>query len=308
MKYSVNSATLFGAFSLPTNVVDKHIKMAGAAQLKTLLYIFRNPQAPIDAEEIAEYLSVPTADIYDCLAFWADAGLLLADGKSAEIPTPSHTEKRTHIRPAAQKPDRAEVARRGNENAEIAFMLRETQAKLGRTLRQSEASTLVWLHDDEGMSVSVILMVIEFAISDGKANIGYIERTALDWLDCGVQTPKDAEDKISEIFKNRSYFAVMRRAFGLPDRLPGKKETEYSKLWVGEWKLSSEILRAAYEICVDNTGKYQLPYIAKILADWHSKGIKNTSDIPSDTPEKKKSFATYDRSLIDSMLSSIDEE
>ena len=42
MGYKVNPASLFGAFSLPSEVVDKHIKMAGAVQLKTLLYIIYN--------------------------------------------------------------------------------------------------------------------------------------------------------------------------------------------------------------------------------------------------------------------------
>lgn len=307
MGYKVNPASLFGAFSLPSEVVDKHIKMAGAVQLKTLLYIYRNPAADIDAEAISAYLSIPTADVRDCLSFWADAGLLLSNGEVAKPLSPAPEAPRVHIRPQTQKPDRAEVVKRGNENAEIAFLLRETQQKLGRTLRQSESSTLVWLYDDEGMSVSVILMVIEFAISDGKANIGYIERTALDWLDSGVETPADAEQKIAEIYKTRNYFAIMRRAFGLPDRLPGKKETEFSRLWIGEWKLSGDMLRAAYEICVDNTGKYSLTYIGKILKDWHLKGITKPEDIPSEAPKKSDGFATYDKSLLDSMLNSIDE-
>lgn len=307
MGYKVNPASLFGAFSVPSEVVDKHIKMAGAVQLKTLLYIFRNPASPIDAEAISAYLSVSAADVRDCLSFWADAGLLLLDGEAPKALSPAPDAPVIHVRPHTQKPDRAEVAKRGNENKEIAFLLRETQQKLGRTLRQSEASTLVWLYDDEGMSVSVLLMVIEFAISDNKANIGYIERTALDWLDNGVETPADAEQRIAEIYKNRNYFAIMRRAFGLPDRLPGKKETELSKLWIGEWKISGDMLRAAYEICVDNTGKYNLNYISKIIKEWHQKGITKAEDIPSDSPKKNNDFTTYDKSLLDDMLNSIDE-
>lgn len=310
MTYNVNPQSLFGAFQVPAAVVDKHIKMAGAVQLKTLLYIYRNPAAPIVAEDIAAYLSLPASDIRDSLAFWADAGILTAEGaKEVAFEAPAEPKARA-VCPHAQKPDRAEVARRGNENKEIAFLLREAEQKLGRTLRFSESSTLVWLYDDEGISVSVLLMVIEFAISDGKPNIGYIERTALDWADSGVSDVADAERKITEIYNTRSSFAVLRRAFGLGDRKAGKKELEYAKLWVEDWKISRELLSRAYEICVDNTGKYSITYIATVIKKWHESGVKTLADIKEDkNPSKQKGgYEAYDRSLFGDMLSSIDGE
>lgn len=306
--YSVNPQSLFTAFSVPGDVVDKHIKLAGAVQLKVLLYIYRNPAMPIDAEAISSYLSVSTADVRDCLAFWADVGILNCDDKPQISIKTEDTQKPKTVRPKAIKPSHNEVTKRGLENDEIAFLLRETQGKLGRTLRDSESSTLVWLYDDEGASVSVILMAVEFAISDGKANIGYIQKTVIDWIDSGIETASDAEQKIAEIYKSRNYFSTLRNAFGLGDRLPGKKEREYANLWVGEWKLSREMLRAAYEICVDNTGKYSISYIAKILKDWHSKGYKKPSDIPEDTKKETRSFDTSDHSLFESMLNAIDKD
>jgi len=308
MNYSINPASLLGGFLLPSDVADKHIKMAGAVQLKTLLYIYRNPASPINPEDIAAYLSVPAADVRDSLAFWADAGILLCEGKVAEVTVPAQMPKTPSVRPAAQKPDRAEVARRGAENEEIAFLLREAQQKLGRTLRQNEASSLVWLYDDEGISISVLLMVIEFAISDGKPNIGYIERTALDWADSGVEDVSAAERKINEIYKTRSSFGVLRSAFGLGDRKPGKKELEYARLWVEDWKISRELLSRAYEICVDNTGKYSITYIASVIKKWHGEGVKQLSDIKEETPKKNGGMETYDRSLFSDMINSIDEK
>ncbi len=306
MEYKINPQSLFGAFSVPADVVDKHIKMAGAVQLKVLLYIFRNPAAPIVPDDISARLSVPASDVRDCLQFWTDTGILSADGTVTVIHEEIQKSTRT-VKPKAIKPSRSEVAKRGLENEEIAFLLRETQQKLGRTLRESESSTLVWLYDDEGVSVSVLLMAVEFAISDGKGNIGYIEKTVLDWMDSGVETAADAERKIAEIYKNRTYFSFLKTAFGLGDRLPGKKEQEYAALWVGEWKLSREMLRAAYEACVDNTGKYSLPYIAKVLKGWHEKGYKKPEDIKEEKPQNR-SFDTSDHSLYESMLNAIDSE
>ncbi len=308
MKYYINPSSLLGAFPVPTSVADKHIKMAGAVQLKVLLYIFRHAAEEISPEAIAKHLSLSVADVNDTLRFWADAGVLSADGTPVTA-QPLPAEKPKAVRAAAIKPTREEVAKRGNENPEIAFLLRETQQKLGRALRQSEASTLVWLHDDEGMSVSVLLMLIEFAISDGRPSIGYIERTALDWIDSGVEDIASAEHKINEIYNARSCWSIVQKAFGIDRKLPGKKEQELSVLWVKERGFSKEMLREAYERCVDSTGKLSFPYIAKILDKWYKNGIKTPADIKDDKAEEKRDpIASYDSSLFDEMLRAIDQD
>ncbi len=308
MRYYINPSSLLGAFPVPTAVADKHIKLAGAVQLKVLLYIFRHAAEEISPEAIAQYLSIPVADVGDTLRFWADAGVLTADGAPAQVQQ-APAEKPKAVRTAAMKPTREEVAKRGNENPEIAYLLRETQQKLGRALRQSEASTLVWLHDDEGMSVSVLLMLIEFAISDGKPSIGYIERTALDWIDSGVEDIASAERKIGEIYDARSCWSIVQKAFGIDRRLPGKKEQELSVLWVKQRGFDKAMLREAYERCVDSTGKLSFPYIAKILDKWYKDGIKTAADIKDDkAAQKHDSIASYDSSLFDRMLRAIDQD
>ena len=50
--------------------------------------------------------------------------------------------------------------------------------KFGRGLKSNEQSTLVWIYDDLGLDVSVILMLIQFAVTEGRANISFIEKTA----------------------------------------------------------------------------------------------------------------------------------
>lgn len=303
MKFSVKPEAMLGTFAVPSSVVDKHIKMASAAQLKVLLCVFRNPFLEISAASIAERLRMSESDVCDALKFWAEAELLNFDGESeAAAPEPKKT-----VRAAALKPTREEVARRGLENREIAYLLQQAEQKFGRALRQNEQSTLVWLHDDEGMAVSVLLMLIEFAISDGKANIGFIEKTAVSWLDSGVETLSDAESKINEIYRNRSSWAAVCRAFGLERRLPGKKEQEFAERWINEVKMSDEMLREAYSRCVDNTGKYSLPYINKILEKWHKEGVTEPSQIVDDE-KPQSSFGSYDKSLIDRLQNAIDEQ
>ena len=308
MKYHISSNALWSAFPVPSSVVDNHIKMAGALQLRVLLCVFRNPAEEISAEKIASTLSANTADVEDALTFWAECGVLSSEkGETVVVEKPVAEPKKT-VRAATVKPTREEVAKRGMESPEITFLLREAEGKFGRALRQTEASTLVWLCDDEGMSIAVLLMLVEFAVSDGKANIGYIEKTALSWLDSGVCDIAGAEQKINDIYKSRSCWGVVSKAFGIDRRMPSKKEEEFSLRFVGECKMSTELLREAYNRCIDSTGKFSIPYITKILDKWYKNGVKKIEDITEDGKKGKDSIAAYDTTVFDSMLSAIDRD
>lgn len=310
MKYSIDPSTMLGAFSIPSDVADKHIKMAGAVQLKVLLLCYRNPFEEIDAVKLSERLSLSVADVNDALRFWVDAGILRSEHTETKAETPA-PERPKAVRAATVKPTREEVARRGLESAEITFLLREAEQKLGHALKQSEASTLVWLHDDEGMSVAVLLQVVAFAVSEGRPNISYIEKTALSWLDEGIDDIAMAEQKINEIISARSCWSVVKRAFGLDRKLPGKKEQDFASLWVGERGYDEKLLREAYDRCVDTTSKYSLPYISSILEKWYKAGVKKVADINDEGAPKKtadKNEGSLDTSLYDFMLRAIDDK
>ncbi|MBO5020248.1 MAG: DnaD domain protein [Clostridia bacterium] len=96
--------------------------------------------------------------------------------------------------------------------------------------------------------------------------------------------------------------------FGIDQRKPSTKETEYARLWLEEWKLDEEILAAAYEECVNQKSKFIMSYTAKIIEKWHKDGVKCVEDIKKkrNKSEQKASFATYDLELFEKKLNSDD--
>lgn len=307
MEYQVNPAKLGAVFMLPCEVVDKHIKLVSAVQLKVLLWSMRNLSTGITAEKISEALGLPVVDIADALLYWTESGVLLQNG--AQAPS-EQSEKKVETKKAVtvSKPGRDEVVKRGNESEEIAFLLREAQMKFGRNLRQSEASTLVWLADDEGMNIAVILMLIEYAKAQGKCTVGFIERTAIEWINDGVNTLSGAEDKICRMEARDSAWGKVCSAMGLERRRPSKKELDMAVKWVDEWNFSNEMLRIAYDKCVDATSKFSMSYVSKILEGWHKNGVDTPEKAEAEQPEKmkkngkKESYAGYDLSEIEQML------
>ena len=266
-------------FSVPSEIVDLHIKLAGALQLRVILYCLRHTyDAEINPALMAELFSVSEEDINDALMFWAELGFIECEGPTF-VPIAPVAEPKSVAPPKAPRPDRKEVARRGLESPEIAFLLNEAQQKFGRMLKQSESSVLVWIYDDLGLDASIILMILQHAVQAEKVNISYIERVARDWAENGVDTIAAAEQRIVELNNSRSAWNKMRRAFGLDYRSPSETESKLAVLCVIDWKMSDELLKKAYDACVDSLGKYNVRYIKKVLTEWHKQGITTVEQL-----------------------------
>lgn len=306
MDYYINPANLTSAFTVPTAVVDSHIKFAKAEHIKVLLYIFRNMSAAFSPEEISEKTGVDVYNAKEALIYWADNGILLPlrQEKPAERPK---AEPQTRVTVRAQKPSRTDVARRGSEDKKIEYLLREAQIKLGRILKDNEASTFVWLYDDLGLDVSVIMLIIQYAVQHGRANLRFIESTAVRFINDGIDDISAADDELRKMAVSEQAWQVVSSCFGFEKRKPGKREGELSLLWLEEWKIPKELLVAAYDECVDRNSRFSLPYVAKIIESWHEKGYKTTADIESERRERtenKESYASYDLDLYEKLMNS----
>lgn len=301
MGYYINPSLCASMFALPTEVVDKHLKIASAAHLRVLLWSLRNSNTQIDEETVAKNLGLDLDTVSDAFLYWTQAGVLCST-EAPVIALKTETEKTVTgkiIKPRAQKPSRSEIAKLGLSDEKLRFLLDELQSRYGRELRQTELSTFVWLYDYHGMDISVMLMLVEYALSSGKTTVAFIEKTALDWLGQGVNDIEGAEKLIISLHEKRSAWHVVETAMGIEHRQPSDKELELSHLWVNEWSFSREILKAAYNACIDATAKLSFPYIKKILDSWHTAGVKTVDDIAKLEQDKTDTAKTGNKSYYD---------
>lgn len=307
MNYYINQSCFMSAFPIPAAVVDSHLKLAKGEHIKVLLYIMRKMSTEIEIEEVAENCGLTVYETEEALLYWADAGILLPKeqpfGAKPKAENPPKAEKKTLLK--ASKPTRQDVARRGVEDAKIRYLLNEAQAKLGRNLKTNETTTLVWLYDDEGLDVSLILMIVQYAVAHGKANIRFIESTAIDWVNKGIDSIFLADEELNKMALSEQAWGIVCRNFGLEKRKPSKKESELAYKWIEEWKFSEEMLSAAYDACVNAKSKFSFAYVAKILENWHNNGYKSPDDIEEKPKkEQKDGFGAYDLDLFEKMLDS----
>ena len=302
MDYYINPTSFSAVFTVPTAVTDRYLKFAKAEHIKVLLYILRNMAENFSVEDISVNTDVSVFDVKEALLYWADTGILIEKDKPVTVNAEKQKTVEKNIRPS-----RNDVAKRGNEDAKIRYLLNQAQLKLGRNLKSNEASTLVWLYDDEGLDVSLILLIIQYAVQHNKANIRFIESVAVEWINEGIDNIADADEKLKNMALAEQAWALVCKAFGLERRKPSKKEGELVFKWVSEWKISREMLVAAYEACVDSKSKFSFPYVAKIIENWYNKGYKSLQDISEDTKPQQNDMATFDLNLYQKMLDSEDE-
>ncbi len=305
MNYMLNPSAMQSVFMVPSEAVKSYIKLASAEQLRILLYTMSNISTGVEPEKCADALGIPLDSVKDGLNFWCDAGIFT---KSGTVSFEAKPEKRTIAKTETTKITREEIAMMGASDENVVFLLREAELKFKRTLRFSEMQSLVSLYADDSMDVALILMLVEYALSEGKASIGFINDTARRWLAAGVDSVVAAEEEIERMNRRKSAWGIILRSFGIEYRQPSSKELEYSEKWVIEWGFKGDMLRAAYDICVDANAKISMPYINKILESWHSKGFKTVGETKKHEDKKpvggKK--PSYNKELFEKMINSDD--
>lgn len=308
MSFSINLGNWNSIFVVPTSVVDQHIKLAGAAQLKVLLWMLRNSEKNFAIEDLSAALGMHPADAKDATQYWVETGIISKKentfypgdiNKNEEIEKTDEEIKNIHSieekkdnlkttlsRP--QKPDSAFVATRILENPEVSSLMQEAQVILGRPISNGDSSTLLMLHDYYGLPVDVIIMVLQYAMSVGKANMRYVESVGISWAIEEIDTLEKAENKLIDLDKKNKAWNKVEKLMGLEHRSPTSKESEMVNRWINDWNYKDDMIKEAYERCVNAKGKYIALYIDSIIKRWNSLGIYTIDK--ANEENKSKSF------------------
>ncbi len=290
MSVRINLGKWGSVFAVPSCVVDEHLKIAGPSQLKVLLFLLRNSEKNYTYKEIGDALMLHESDVKDCVEFWIEREVLfkteneLTPGKALEADstnekeTPEVKKKTVVTRPV--KPDIISAAQIINADDNLKALLAEVETSLSKPLSSGGTSVIVMLYDTCGLPAEVIVMLVNYCVSIGKTDMRTIERLGVKWADEGIDTIEAADNKIAAVKRSNENWSRIKYVFGLSSAgSPTAKQLEFSDRWIGEWRFSDEILRAAYEANVDNTGKMSFPYINKVLKRWHDAGVVTTDDI-----------------------------
>jgi DnaD/phage-associated family protein len=309
MAISINLGAWGSVFAVPTCIADEHIKIASEQQLKVILFLLRNSEKMFTYEDISKALGIHSEDVKDCVNFWIERGVICENNN---VLAPAQGEVNKTVEPAVQtpqpvkktpvpraiKPDIVTAAQRVSADEHLQMVLSEVEIALSKPLSSGDTATIVMLYDTCGLPAEVIIMLVNYCVSINKGNMRTIERIGVQWADAGIHDIESAENRIMQIKQSNANWSFVSGVFGMKNvGSPTKKQLEYANLWVGQWHFSEEMLRSAYEACVDNVGKVNMQYINKILQRWNNAGIFVVEDIAKldkKKPTKKSGNASYD--------------
>jgi len=253
MDYYINPQSLSSVFTVPSAVVDKYFKLAKPEHIKVLLFVLRNMTEELENELIADECGVSDYDVEEALLYWADAGILV---RKAEIAVPKKVKEPKKNVPKRVLLTPSQITKIGVTDSKVQYLILQAQMKLGRDLTPTEEGVLVWLYKDEGLDVSVILLILQYAVTKDKVNTRFIEKVAADLLEKGIDNVSDADAELHKYDLDEKAWVAVSSAFGLERRKPSKKERETAVKWICEWNISKEMLEAAYDECVNIKSKF----------------------------------------------------
>lgn len=305
MAYNFNLGVWGSVFAVPSVVADEHLKIANGNQLKVLLYLLKNNNKDLTDESIGEALNMHPEDVKDSLSFWVERKVISVD---AEVITPAKAENdvsetlsfatvepekepKKSRRPVSRavRPEPGYVIKRLGSDPALAMLMDEAQRIFGRMLSNAEAGTLVMLMDTDGLPVDVLIMLLQYCVDNNKGTMRFVEKIGIEWGSEGINTVALAEEKIRTITETYSYFNRVATTFGMKNAgSPTKKQLSFANQWVGTWSFSDDMLRLAYERCVDTKGELNMDYINGILKKWYMSGWKNPDDVEADAANSAK--------------------
>ncbi len=302
MSYSINSSLFKSIFAVPTDVVDKHIRLANEHQLKVLLWILcKSPDNP-DIQKMCDDINIDISDAADYLQYWVLTGVLKSDGsvpvKSAFTPpepeSVPQTKKVVSVSKKNEEPDllpskpsSMEIADRLEESPEIAILFKEAQHKLGKTIGYDGQCTLLLLHDHYGLPTDVLFMLIDYCVSIGKTNYSYIQSVGKDWGTREIDTLDKAAEQIEALRNVNKIWREFANHAGIVNPRPTTSQASFLRRWTNELGFGTDMIILAYEEMANHTGKLNFNYIDKVLSNWHAKKYKKPKDLESAATEPK---------------------
>ncbi|MDD6266188.1 MAG: DnaD domain protein [Clostridia bacterium] len=296
MKYELN----FGCdvITLPGKVLTERLHQCKEIELKALIALASDAELRSDfeagAEALCQRLACDRAALDTAIAFWRGAGVVLTSKEASSVKNPK--SRRRSNAPTYTGQELASII----EDENLSMIINELQKILKRTFNPTEANTVVSLMRYLNVDADYLMLLCRYCSEIGNPSMRYIETTAYSLFDEGITNSQLLDAYIKSKAEINSFFGMVRSIIGIGGRALSKSEKTTFEKWASEFGYSEEIIRLAYDITVEKTGKYSIRYLDKVLTNWHLSGLNTIEEInkyienAQNKPEKSdnKSFET----------------
>ncbi|MBE6748986.1 MAG: hypothetical protein E7557_07130 [Ruminococcaceae bacterium] len=287
-----------GAVAVPTDLIDKYLKLAPSASFKVLLFILRNPNGAVDAKQIGICTGLTENDVSDCIEYWKQNDVIFDDGEKNEaeaekasgnakkIGEISYKEEKEMPKIVVKslpvkKPTQKEIALRIAEDENITLLFREAQKIVG-TFGYDTQALLLMIYDHFGFSVDLIITLLSYQQSEGNLSSLAIKKRAEEWTKNGIDTLEAAVVEISALEQIQKTFIEIKAFLETDAKKPTPKTAKFLRDWSVNWNFSTKMILYALK----ESGK-SLSEANKLLKKYHA---MNIYDVQSAEAKKKKTI------------------
>ncbi len=317
MQYTWEGKCAFEMASIP-KAAAQQLRLASAPQLRVLLWLCCVGGGRFDASACAVACGLTYDTCEEAMRYWQDAGLIRLDEEpvvktptpavivpppepisvppvqEADVPAVDVTVAPTPV--GNDRPSREQVLSTCASDERFAFLLETASAKLGKMLSPADMSVYLYLYRDLALPPEVILMIIGYAVKNGKAKLAYIEKTAIGWVEDGITTIAAADEHLCRLERNEQAWTQLSEWLDTGIARPTVAQKTAVSRWIYEWSMTREVILAVLTYTIERNGKLQIPYADKILERFHAEGIVTEQAAKEAlSPQKKSPKASKSR-------------
>ena len=293
---------------VPEAACDKLIRSGNSVYLAVYMFVlseYYKGKTDISNGYIADCLKVNIVDVVNAFLFCSSEGLVkihnFVDVTDAEFDIEicfdvSLSKKLTDFKPNYRT---GEISEKIARDGKLSQMYKIVSGILGKTFSSADIEILYSMHDYYGLPAEVIVVMVEYFASRGVKTMRKLEKEAQKWAENGVDTVTKAKKHIKKREEFLSYAGNIKRIIGANERKLTSKELEFAAKWQSELKATPELIKQAYEITVNQTGKVSFNYMNKVLESLVS-GEKQTK---KETEKKSRyNYSELERRAFEKIL------
>lgn len=291
--YTVTSALWHGGFFVPADIVDRHLKLAPPDAIRALLYILRHGKTIVSPEELSRELSIDLPAAEDAIDYWIKDGLLQSAEnvtvalpvKEERVPEKTESDSPAVVIKSGKMPSysNAQIKNAVAEHPELMKMFSSAEEIYARPLNDGVINLLYGLFDWYGLSADAVITVLQRCAKSNRLKPASIKDEAESFYKNGAIDKDSANSYAQQLSERDACIDEISLLLRISDHSPYAKERKAFETWRFSYGFDADIISLALSVALKNTesDRYTaelLPYMQKVLSNWHRGGVKTAED------------------------------
>lgn len=295
MNYKFHRDDWGSNFSVPTAVVTDFISVAEENYIKVLLCVLSGRNCT-STEIISKASGVSESKVDEAVRFWINSGIISNENTPSVKPIALPVSAVEAVKPSSAERtgisvrySSKEILEKAENDKNLKMLLNDIQ-KLQFSVNNSELGKLIELYEFYHFDVPSILLVADYCSSLGKRSVAYLYKVMRNWYGEDIFSYKQIEEKIIRQTEMHKYETQVLKIFGMTNS-PSTKQKAYLERW-NKLGINLELIKIAYDKCMDNKTKLSFSYIDGIVKKWAENGVSSVeqADIMDAKFKSKRAF------------------